>query len=119
VAEDALDTAIGAALREARLHRLRTQEELGAALGVGRTAISHYETGRRELTVKDLIRLAQALGCTPVDLLPPPHRPTALDGLPPALASVVALLQTRPDLAEMALEMLETRLSFEQEHERT
>lgn len=51
-------------IREARREAGLTQKELADAIGVTEPAISHYETGRRQVTVSKLVAIAMALGCT-------------------------------------------------------
>lgn len=63
-----------------RREQLRlTQDELGRKLGVTNTTILRYERPGTTITLDRLQALAQALYCTPADLLdpgwdcPPPH----------------------------------------------
>lgn len=49
---------------EARRLRGLTQQELARLVGVGRAAISHYESGRRKPDVEMALRLAEALRTT-------------------------------------------------------
>lgn len=46
-----------------------TQAELACALGVERTTVSMWETGRSRPRAKMLLRLAKVLGCTVDELL--------------------------------------------------
>lgn len=55
-------------IREARREAGMTQKELATAIGVTEPAISHYETGRRQITVSKLVAIAMALGCSLDDL---------------------------------------------------
>lgn len=57
-----MDTKLPVA--ELRKRALMTQEELAAALGIKRTTLCHYETGRSRLPVSLLPPLKDALGCT-------------------------------------------------------
>lgn len=56
-----------------RLRRERglTQEELEERSGLTQQYLSSLENGRRNPTVLTLVRLAEALGCTPVELISP------------------------------------------------
>ena len=56
-------------LREWRKHRGLTLSELGEAVGKEQNTISRWERGLRNLNVIDLESLAEALVCTPYDLL--------------------------------------------------
>jgi transcriptional regulator with XRE-family HTH domain len=48
-----------------------TQEQLAERSGFSQQYVSDLERGRRNPTVVSLYELAQALGCTPVELLQP------------------------------------------------
>ena len=66
----------GARLRIVRRERGLSQEELALRAGLDRTYVSSCEAGRRNVTLKTIVRLASALDLRPVDLLE--------DGLPHA-----------------------------------
>ena len=51
-------------LKEKRIQKGLTQEQLGQAVGVSYRTIYQYETGRREPSLKILRALANALKCT-------------------------------------------------------
>ena len=51
-------------IKNLRMRALMTQQELADKLGVNRTALSHYETGRRRVPVSMLPQIRDALGCT-------------------------------------------------------
>jgi transcriptional regulator with XRE-family HTH domain len=54
---------IGAAIREARMQRKLTQEQLGEMLGMSRATISGIETGKvLEVGIRKLMALCTALG---------------------------------------------------------
>jgi len=48
-----------------------TQEQLAVSSGFSQQYLSDLERGRRNPTVVTLYELAQALSCTPIDLLEP------------------------------------------------
>lgn len=56
-------------LKELRKARGISQEALAAELGVRKSAISKWETGRAQMTLDRLEQVAAILGCTPVELL--------------------------------------------------
>ncbi len=56
-------------IKEARLRRELTREELAARLGVTGTTIYRWETGRRAVTGDDFEAVAAALDCTPAELV--------------------------------------------------
>lgn len=47
-----------------------SQTDLAKAIGCEPSAISHWETGEREPTITNLLRLAEGLRFTPGNLLP-------------------------------------------------
>lgn len=51
-----------AVIRQLRLKKRLTQEELALAIGASNSEISHYESGRRDLKLGTLQRLAVGLG---------------------------------------------------------
>lgn len=53
---------IGRRIREARRERGLTQDELGVAVGVSRSAVAQWETGRAGQLSANLSRIAGALG---------------------------------------------------------
>lgn len=62
-------TQFGRRLREIRLERGLSQEKLGELAGLDRTYISSAERGRRNVTLKAIHKLAEALDVDPGDLL--------------------------------------------------
>ncbi|WP_310131585.1 helix-turn-helix domain-containing protein [Paraburkholderia terricola] len=61
--------AIGSALRHHRTEKGFSQEGLALATGIDRSHMGKIERGERNLTILNLIRIAQALDCTPSELL--------------------------------------------------
>jgi transcriptional regulator with XRE-family HTH domain len=61
---------IGAKLKARRIAQGLTQTQLGEALGVQFQSISQYESGRAAMTALQLVRAADALGCSTLDLIP-------------------------------------------------
>ena len=55
-------TFIGARLKEARIRKNMTQEQLAAMTDVGSTHISHIETGMTIPSTKLLVHILQRLG---------------------------------------------------------
>ncbi|WP_122665906.1 helix-turn-helix domain-containing protein [Pseudomonas viridiflava] len=66
-----MDTAIafGKVLREARLNRKITQEALAYQAGLQRNYISLMERGHHQPTLETVFSLAEALDCSPLDLV--------------------------------------------------
>jgi transcriptional regulator with XRE-family HTH domain len=112
-----LDRQIGAALRQARLSRACTQADLAEHLAVGRSALAHYEAGKRQLTVNMLISAARALQYPPSKLLPVPDDTplrTRQPALPEPVEQIARLLTDRPTLIPSVLDLIETLLEHEQ-----
>ena len=61
--------AIGAALRRYRIEQGFSQEALAHATGIDRSHMGRIERGERNLTILNLIRIADALQCPPSQLL--------------------------------------------------
>lgn len=61
---------IGARVRERRLAKKVSQEELAEAIDVTPAMVQHYETGRNPLTVVKLYAIADRLKCSVKRLLP-------------------------------------------------
>ena len=60
---------LGKKVREARVRAGFTQEGLANKAGLHRTYIAGIETGRRNISVKNLEKIAKALGVKTNDLL--------------------------------------------------
>ena len=56
-------------LRKKREERKMTQEELGKALGVGRTTVTLWELGINKPRTDRLIKLSKVLNCSIEELL--------------------------------------------------
>lgn len=62
---DPIDVAVGARLRRLRIAVGKTQESLGAEVGVTFQQMQKYERGANRISASRLVRLARALGCSP------------------------------------------------------
>ncbi len=60
-------------LREWRLAKVMTQEELAKLSGATEATISRLETGQHEARISTVRRLAEALGITPQELIAGPE----------------------------------------------
>lgn len=56
-------------LRHLRTDRGVTQKQLSAACGIDQSAISRIENGKQEVSVRQLLKLAEALAVEPAALL--------------------------------------------------
>ena len=63
--------AFGRRLRELRVARRLSQEQLGEMAGLDRTYISGCERGNRNISIENIYRLSSALGVSPAELLKP------------------------------------------------
>ncbi len=74
---DWLDRELGKRIRVARGRTTPslTQDALAQRAGLARTSITNIETGNQQPTLHALWRIADALGVSPCDLLPPWPRP--------------------------------------------
>jgi transcriptional regulator with XRE-family HTH domain len=66
---DQISTIFGQVLREQRMSRELSQEELALAADVDRTFVSQMERGIRQPTITTLMKLAGALGIQPSTLV--------------------------------------------------
>jgi transcriptional regulator with XRE-family HTH domain len=64
-----ISTVFGQVLREQRISRALSQEELALAADVDRTFVSQMERGIRQPTITTLMKLAGALGIQPSTLV--------------------------------------------------
>ncbi len=62
-------TALGQAIRSARLERNMTQANLSVLLGVPQSWISNVEAGVRRVDIAELMTLAPILGVSTLDLI--------------------------------------------------
>lgn len=60
---------IGARLKEARIRKNMTQEQLAAMTDVGSTHISHIEIGMTIPSTKLLVQMMNILNCDPAEVL--------------------------------------------------
>ena len=81
---------IGRGLRRARAGAGMSQSGLSAAAGLDQSSLSRYEQGLREPTLDVALRIAEAVGVPPADLVgellgePPPGLISGMLGNPPA-----------------------------------
>lgn len=67
---DKIRAGFGDLVREKRLKKGWSQEELAFEAGLHRTYIGHVERAERNLTLENIYVLARALDCHPRDLIP-------------------------------------------------
>lgn len=95
-------------LREWRLKRDLTQEELAWKAGVPVVSVSHFETGHRFPNAESLRRLAEALGVTTDYLLGRVKEPTGgdLEGADPEVAALFRKFQGMSEEAREQVKQL-------------
>lgn len=74
-------------LREWRLEKKLTLEELGERINEGKDTVQRYETGERKMTLEMIATFARGLDIKPAALLRHPDEPSAddlLDKVPPS-----------------------------------
>lgn len=64
---------VGRRMRELRLHRDMTQEAFAEQLGMLAPNYARIEQGRANVTLDTLVRIANALGVSPMDLFRAPR----------------------------------------------
>lgn len=111
--EPSLNLTIGAAIREARLSRGVTQDDLARLLGVDRTMVSRYERGQRTLSAPALLHifryLQYPLSTLDGKTITPPQAEVA-----PPVQKIVQMLTQRPDLIPTVEDVLDTFLAADQ-----
>lgn len=117
---------IGAIIKNARLEKGLTQEELGNMVGVQKSAIAKYENGRVvNIKRSTLQKLALALNLKGSDLISDikgseimiETKPTAYDddGLPEGVFKLIEFARSVPeDKAEMVLQVMKTIVEADQ-----
>ncbi|HWQ13885.1 MAG TPA: helix-turn-helix transcriptional regulator [Roseiflexaceae bacterium] len=109
-----VDEIVGQRLRELRLRQNITQDELARMLGTSRTTITHYEAGRRPMTVSTIVAIAAALKVPPAALLGALAGPGGSDDMAllsePALA-LARILSDHPRLVPSVVDLVETILA--------
>lgn len=70
VADTSFAQDFGNRVRDLRLERGISQEQLGFKAGLHRTAVSFIERAQRSATLETIEKLARALSVEPADLMP-------------------------------------------------
>jgi transcriptional regulator with XRE-family HTH domain len=73
--EERFHNQLGRIIRTRREQLGLTQDQIAEALSLSRTSIVNIEKGRQRVIAYQLVRLATALRCEVVDLLPPTVAP--------------------------------------------
>jgi transcriptional regulator with XRE-family HTH domain len=70
---DPTDVRFGKVLRQARISRGMSQTDLGRAIGITFQQVQKYERGANRVSISTLLRIAGALGVSPMDLIATLH----------------------------------------------
>lgn len=99
-----IEAAVRGRIRELRIARGLTQEQLCERAGISIDAITRIESGSRTPTLSTLASIARALGVELSELVrtEPPPPPT----LPPAVERVVMALAQQPSEVQEAAEKI-------------
>lgn len=73
---------VGRRVRELRLRRGWTQEEMAEKLNIALRNFQQMERGRQNLTLRTMVRLARLLGVRTIKLMEEPESPTVSRGRP-------------------------------------
>jgi transcriptional regulator with XRE-family HTH domain len=93
----------GDRLREWRLRRERSQQEVAYRAGITQGALSNYETGKRHLPLYTALAVAAALDITIGDILDNVEDVIVLDDS--RLARAIKALVERPDMLALLAQM--------------
>ena len=101
---------VGTIIKQARIQKGLTQEELAAKVGVQKSAVAKWENGRvSEIKRTNLIKLAAALDLAPVTLCPDEQKekPTVQDdGLSKEMQELIDCIKELPeDKIQMLLQV--------------
>jgi len=102
---EVLQLAIGVRVRKAREHAKLKQSELGVLIGSGQSHVFLIEQGSVNVTLKTLVKLANALNINPIDLLI--DSKTNLELADPVLIELASLLQSAREDLSLAGERLQ------------
>lgn len=96
--------SVGQRIRAGREALGWTQSDLADRLGCTQTAVSYWESGRRGLSLDDLVDVARVLGVPAAELLPDRHGRPPLPALLRAVADQVDARQLADKLENFALQ---------------
>lgn len=108
---------IGAKIKSARLAKGMTQEELGAMLGVQKSAIAKYESGRVVNIKRSVLKkISDILGIPPFELVfDEPDKLADTGGLSENQKALISFAKTVPEeKAEKVLRLLQAILEADQ-----
>lgn len=102
-----MDMSIGEKIKQVRVERGMTQDDLAAATGITKTAISRYELGQRQPSVEQLNVIADALNIWVFDLINlSPDKQIELKQSADTLSRIMEKLAQRNELPLEIVEML-------------
>ena len=108
---------VGVKIRNARLAKGMTQEELGELLGIKKSAVAKYENGRIvNIKRSNLKKISEVLGIPAAELIGDyeTEKPVEIDGLTGAKLALVKFAQSVPEeKAALALRLLKASVEEE------
>ena len=113
-------------LRQIRKSRNMTMKELGKKVGVSEATIGYYETEKRMINYEMLLKLAEALDCSIIDIIEGEKIPvTKSDGMEEIIdlsqlsedqkVSIQDLTKLNPHFQALARGLIESLLSSQQD----
>lgn len=93
-------------LRKVRCDRGLTLEEVAARLGAAYNTIARYEKGERGLSLEWTLKIARAIGCHPVEILPDEFREGLFDSRPVPGWDVKHQKQVRKTIEKLAAQIV-------------
>lgn len=60
---------VGENIKNKRIKKGLTQDELSERISIGRTSVTNIESGRQDTTITTLLHIAMVLDCEPSELL--------------------------------------------------
>lgn len=107
---DTVRTVLATHLKRLRKSRGLNQAALAEAVGCEVNTISRYENGANTPTIDHVLKLAEALGVHPMELLPPPSSVTQRLYILRQELAAKALQVDSPERLEEAIQLLEAPL---------
>jgi transcriptional regulator with XRE-family HTH domain len=106
-----LNTLIRGRIKEARVERAMSQEQLGTYLGKGRVAVSDLERGRVQAGAADLVIMARALG-KPITFFYPSQSAGPDDSSLSAQEEEIIRLLRKGNLSPSAMQLLSAQMEL-------
>lgn len=110
MSEESIYKAFGHAVATRRKGLKLTQAKLAARIGISRASIANIESGRQNVLLHQVYRLAEALQFSKVaDLLPPPPKPILQDGMDMILSDDTVTPRAKAQISDLIASALAQR----------